>query len=95
MGYSCTAAANDVIKKWVEACVASTGCSNTWREGSKEFFFEVDREQSDGAVTGSVYKTVDEDRCQRSGTFRVDPDGAVVRAPAFLLLASAETIRRT
>jgi hypothetical protein len=88
MGYSCTAAASDVVDKWVEACVASTGSSNTWRQGKDEFFFEVGREQPDGAVTGSVYKAVSQNHCRRSGTFRVAPDGTVERAPAFLKEAS-------
>lgn len=84
MGWSCTAAADDTLRKWEAVCRESTGSSNAWTELFAEYFFEVGAEQDDGAVVGDVFKSTDEKTCWRSGGFRVEPDGTVSEAPYFL-----------
>lgn len=91
MGWSCSAAASDTMRRWDEACRQSTGSSNQWREADgAEFFVEISRrEHQDGAITGTVFKMLPNSRCRRVGTVRIEGDGRVARAPKFLKAASA------
>jgi hypothetical protein len=53
----------------------------------KRYFFEAsNKEHGDGAITGTVWRMLDdlEGRCRRSSTFRIEGDGTVTRAPAWL-----------
>lgn len=85
MGWSCNAEAGYALDRVKDACVRSTGCSNVWEERGQRFFFEVSRtEHYDGAITGSVWRSVSETTCRRAGTFRIEGDGTVSRGPAFL-----------
>lgn len=113
MGWSCTKAASDVARKWSEACVASTGSSNTYKVGNERYFFEIsNKEHADGAITGTIMRivpapashramiapTAAEMACgveaetffaRKAGSFRINGDGSIARAPAFLKAASA------
>jgi hypothetical protein len=97
MGWSCRKEASDTMRAWSDACHASSGSSNVWKSADgSEFFFEVSRkEHDDGAITGSIIALgapsgPDGARYGRkAGSFRIDPDGRVARAPAFLKAASA------
>lgn len=94
MGWSCAAKAGDVLRRWTEACVEQTGSQNVFEDRGRRYFFEVSRtEHGDGAITGSVHREThrDGDRvfCQRAGTFRINGDGSVARAPGFLKRAAA------
>jgi hypothetical protein len=95
MGWSCTASASRVLDRWTKACIDSTGSQNTWRELSTdiEYFWETSRtEHSDGAITGRIFKMIrmgnlvnpNENYCRPSGTFRIEGDGTITRAPKFL-----------
>lgn len=90
MGWSCAAAASDTMRAWSDACTAQTGQSNVYQVGDDKFFWEVsNKEHDDGAITGTVYKMIPQERsgtslCRKSGSFRINPDGTVKRAPAFL-----------
>lgn len=81
MGWSCTAKAGltlDGISKLFQ------GSSNTWTTEKGTFFFETGRENSEGAITGQVWKMIvwqGEDRIKRSGSFRIEPDGIIARFP--------------
>lgn len=95
MGWSCRADAARTMEAWTAACVSQTGSQNTYRVDGAEFFWEVSRtEHSDGAITGMIVKVVgpgstpDSTMCRRVGTFRINGDGTVARAPRFLKLAS-------
>jgi hypothetical protein len=102
------------MESWTAACVASTGCSNTWTAGGETYLYEVSRkEHDDGAITGSILKKVpppaplkvvicpteverilglasaDSFFARKVATFRIEGDGTVTRAPAFLKAASA------
>lgn len=85
MGYSSTFRAGEVLNVITNGCIESTGSSNTWlNEKGEKFFFQVGRENRDGAITGSVYelKRVGEDVYgYPKGGFRVEPNGALTRFP--------------
>jgi hypothetical protein len=79
MGWSATSAACDVYDAWTATCVAQTGIQNVYRDADGvERFIETGREQSDGAIVGTVHRL---DTGARSGSFRIEPDGAVTRRP--------------
>jgi len=98
MGWSCRQDAGRVMDVWTAACVAQTGSQNTYTMKGAEFFWEVSRtEHADGAITGSILKTVRKPTVDelakepylagwsvRAGTFRIEGDGTVARAPKFL-----------
>lgn len=105
MGYSYTAAAGKTEELWSQACRAQTGSQNTFyprvsRDGTintdgPAYFYERGRENDDGAITGSVYKftgssnSIVTGTARKVGTYKINPDGTVERAPAFLKAASA------
>jgi len=96
MGYSCTTAASRTEQLWVEACVLNGGfeSQNTWSDLGRTYFFERGRENADGAITGAIYKFVGSSNsivtgtARKVGTYRIEPDGTVTRAPRFLKSAS-------
>ncbi len=73
MGYSCTAKADLVL----DTFDGYEGTSNTWTWKGHRYFFERGRENPDGAITGQVIR-MDGKRC---GSFRINPEGVVIRAP--------------
>lgn len=95
MGWSCAAVAGRVMEAWSAACVASTGSSNMYVTSRGKYFWELSRrEYDDGAVTGTIMKVVSEDGdrvlAKPAGSFRINGDGTVARAPAFLKKASKD-----
>jgi hypothetical protein len=91
MGWSCSAAANEVLKRWVEACRAQTGSQNEFVVDGRKYFWDITRtEWEDGAITGSICRTLNDTSpdgrflCRKVGTFRINGDGTVARAPTFL-----------
>lgn len=78
MGYSCSANASLAIEMLMcyafedgMACVGTNG----WRTAKDDFFYEIDRENHDGSITGTVYKTSG----GRAGSFKVAADGIIER----------------
>ena len=86
MGWSCRADAAKTMDKWTTACQTQTGKSNVFKakDGSEYFWETSATEHADGAITGSVYKFLTDSKCVKSSTFRIEPNGTVTRAPAFL-----------
>ena len=90
MGWSCAATAAETMDRWTAACIAQTGSQNTYRVGRNSYFWETSStEHYDGAITGTIWKHVpgpnpDSLYCRRAGSFRINPNGTVARAPAFL-----------
>lgn len=86
MGWSFAAAAGKVTDAWEKACIASTDSQNTWKDSrGVQYFWEASRvEHSDGAITGQIFKILPNGLCRTSGTFRIDGNGTIVRAPQFL-----------
>jgi hypothetical protein len=94
MGWSCRADAGRTMRKWIDACVAQTGSQNNYTANGQGYFWEVSRtEHRDGAITGTIWRHVpgpDPARvyCRKAGSFRIDGDGTIARAPAFLKQAA-------
>lgn len=90
MGWSCRVDAGNTMRKWETACRKATDSSNVWVENGKRFFWEASNtEHRDGAITGKIWKFVDADHVIGVSTFRINPDGTIGRAPAFLKKAAA------
>ncbi len=93
MGWSCATDANETMKKWTAACVAQTGSQNVYVVKGQKYMWEIsETEHADGAITGTIFKmlTVKPDgsgTVRQTGSFRIEPDGSVGRAPAFLKAA--------
>lgn len=83
MGYSSTAKASLVLDALM-AIVRDTPSSNVWRD----HFFEIGRENADGAITGKVTRFTsgkygdDKRMGVRAGTFRIEANGKIKRFPA-------------
>lgn len=99
MGYSCSAIAGMAAEKLESMLNESNpppdGASNSWRAADgRLYFFERGRENTDGAVTGSIYRMEPDLNAGVPGRFfahkvgsaRIDPDGKIIRWPT----ASAE-----
>ncbi len=84
MGYSCAAAADDTLRKLGEILSPRDGGapSNEYTgTDGRRYFFEVGRENADGAVTGQVVRMIGDGHAQRAGSFRIEPNGKVTRFP--------------
>ena len=80
MGWSCSAVAGDTMRALSDKCVKSSGSSNVWSINGERFFFEPSRvEHRDGAITGSVWRMLPDDRARRVGSFRIEADGRLSR----------------
>ena len=82
MGYSCNAISGfalDYIRDEVSLKLPKA-TSNGMPDGG---FYEVGRENADGAITGTVWKpyAADPSRVVKRGGFRIEPDGTVSRFP--------------
>jgi len=85
MGWSCARDAGRTLDAFSKACIENSGSQNTWKDAQgRSYFFETSRtEHHDGAITGTVWRVVG-GLCRRSGSFRIEADGRVSRAPRFL-----------
>lgn len=84
MGYSVAAAANDRLNGIMEHNADES--SNTWFDDKGgRYFYDVGRENADGAFTGSVWKFITEGqyagRVNRAGSIRIEANGKVTRFP--------------
>jgi hypothetical protein len=84
MGWSCRRDAGLRLDAISAACIAQTGSSNIFKVGNDTYFWETGKEQRDGAITGSVNKFIGEDKCRRSGGFRIEGDGTMKRGPKWM-----------
>ena len=86
MGWSCAVKAAWVTDAWSQACIKNSGSQNQWSYQGETYFFETSRiEHDDGAITGSIWKCLpDGVRARRSGTFRIEGNGKITRAPKWL-----------
>lgn len=76
--------AGATMDAWTDACIEQTGSQNVYEANGNRYFWETSREQPDGAITGKIMRFVGVDSCRPSGTFRIEPDGSIARAPKFL-----------
>lgn len=87
MGWSCRREAGVILDKWIAACVAQTGSQNTFKVGNKEYFFETSNvEHRDGAITGAINVMLPNNMCKKCGSFRIEGNGTITKAPKFLKL---------
>jgi hypothetical protein len=85
MGWSCRADAAKTYDKWDRHCRETTGSSNVFVQDGEKFFFEGSRkEHADGAITGSIFKMIGKTHARKVGSFRINGDGTVARAPKVL-----------
>jgi len=95
MGWSCAKDADDTMQKWTAACIAQTGSQNVYKAGGQTYFWDISRtEHDDGAITGTILRMEGNgdingvNHAYRAGTFRINGDGTIARAPAFLKAAA-------
>ena len=95
MGCSCSAKAGDVLRAWNDFCYNSTGFNNVYKNRGKTYMLEVSSvEHNDGSITGSILVQFGETKsdgsfsAHRCGTFRINGDGTIERAPIILKLAA-------
>ncbi len=85
MGWSCAQAAGFRMDAWSAKCIEQTGSQNVFESNGHRYFFEASRrEHPDGAITGTIYRFLGDTKCQNAGSFRIEGDGTVSRAPKFL-----------
>jgi len=84
MGYSCSHLASCRYQSILDACFSQTGVQNVYEKNRKKYFIEVGEEQRDGAITGYIMKMSDDGLCKRSGSFRIEPNGKILRGPKFM-----------
>lgn len=81
MGYSCTVKAHDTLRMTLNnitgANILEPQFSNTWENKGTKFFYERGREQSDGSITGQVFKFINDTQCVKYGSLKILPDGKV------------------
>jgi hypothetical protein len=86
MGYSCTQKAALVLDALMVQLQARSDRddlgSNVWTYQDREWFYEIGREQADGAITGSVYFIYDDGQTvSRRRHFRINADGRIIEWP--------------
>lgn len=79
MGWSCTYQAGMALELIKDNLLSR---SNSWiGDNGNEYFFEIGRENNDGAITGSIFEIYDGKHIKRVGGFRIEPDGKIKRFP--------------
>jgi hypothetical protein len=94
MGWSCSAAAGETLRKIVDVCVKTYKMANVFYVNNTRYMFEESRrEYDDGRITGQIlrFEEGSETRASRVGGFCIGGDGSIVRGPAFFkqVVASA------
>ena len=85
MGWSCSKRASDVVECWTRACLDNSDTQNTFTTKGSTYFWDIARtEHGDGAITGTIWRNISDTHCIRSGSFRIEGDGTITRAPKFL-----------
>jgi glucose/arabinose dehydrogenase len=52
--------------------------SNAWDYKGQTYFYQIGRENADGAITGTVFRNLpDGEHCRRAGRVRIEPDGTI------------------
>lgn len=80
MGYSCSTKANHVLEALMKIIGGESKTSNGFEINGARYFYEIGRENRDGAITGTVHK-IDGPYAKRAGSFRIEPDGTITKFP--------------
>jgi len=91
MGYSCSALANETMDamfaEMEKTCPPADKTSNGWDFKGNSYFFEMGREQEDGAITGSVFRHGNDNNgigkgfCRRVGSIKILSNGKIKSWP--------------
>lgn len=82
MGYSCSIAADKCLK-FVLKSICLPLSQNTWKHDGEMYFFERGRENRDGAITGTVYRFLEDGvHVRKAGSVRIEKNGAITRFAA-------------
>lgn len=82
MGYSCSHAANECLK-YILKSICLPLSQNTWKYNGEMYFFERGRENSDGAITGTVFRFLEDGvHVRKAGSVRIERNGAITRFSA-------------
>ena len=82
MSYSCSTKANMVLEElMIQLQVESDKTSNGFSVNWKSCFYEIGKENSDGAITGVVNKETTPGFCRVAGSFRIENTGKITRFP--------------
>jgi hypothetical protein len=84
MGYSCRKDAGDTLDRLGELLSprAAGGPSNGFKLASGiSGHWEIGREQADGSITGKVWRETGDGFVMPAGSFKISPDGKIVRFP--------------
>ena len=82
MGYSCSTKANMVLDSLLvllQSSCPEINSSNTWEKKSIKYFYEIGKENIDGAITGKVQRFVGDNLCKVAGSFRIESNGKITR----------------
>ncbi|HUV84113.1 MAG TPA: hypothetical protein VMV86_00295 [Methanosarcinales archaeon] len=80
MGYSARTDAFNSLE-WIMAARLDQMSNNAWLDDhGMNCFYEIGRENTDGAITGTCHKCADE-RIVAHASFRIEPNGKVTRFP--------------
>lgn len=84
MGYSCSAIAGIVMDAAISIIQARLGdcggSSNAFGSPEVNYFVEIGREQADGSITGTTFKSI-ANMCRKAGSFKINGDGNIARFP--------------
>jgi hypothetical protein len=89
MGYSCTKDAHDMLGlirnqfgdgETSNGLVMRSPRANAYESG-RSYFYEVGKEQADGAITGTLFLNVSDNQALRVGSFRINANGSIARFP--------------
>jgi hypothetical protein len=82
MGYSCAAMASLVLDGIMKNVDRDGKSQNVWSHNGEKYMWERGRENADGAITGTVYRFVNDGEILPVGGFRIEHDGNINRFPA-------------
>ena len=86
MGWSCSLDADNTLRAISDICVKETGSQNTFNYKGSVYMFETGREQTDGAITGTITRLIENGTDEhghkrysgyRAGSFKILPDGSI------------------
>ncbi|KKN77678.1 hypothetical protein LCGC14_0358040 [marine sediment metagenome] len=83
MGYSCSVKADNVLAALLiqlQATARKDSTSNGWCKNGEHYFYEIGREQADGAITGKIWRTY-KNLCYPAGPFKITHNGLIDRFP--------------
>lgn len=85
MGYSCTVKADDTLRMTLNNAngisINDYYPSNTWENNGHKYFYERGREQTDGSITGQIFRFTQGNYAVKIGSLKILANGKVSRWP--------------